>query len=165
MKLYKRNIDKKVLILRLTFLTLTITCFLAFNFHYDNLGYFIAVVFVFLSLIILDNVIVYSDSFLIRKYYFFGLCRRTWYFDKGQKIKISSFGSDFGQDGEIPDYDSSHVVPGLGCLFSIISVFLPHKIVRQEFKVEKLDILDNSIDTAYIVLDRQEFSLLDKFAQ
>ncbi|RZK02759.1 MAG: hypothetical protein EOO46_18330 [Flavobacterium sp.] len=141
------------------------TCFLAFNFRYDNLGYFIAVVFVFLSPIVPNTFTVYLDSFLIRRYYFFGLFRRTWYFEKGQKIKISSYGSDFGQNGEVPGYDSNHMGRGLGCLFSIFSVFLPSKIVRKEFKVEKLDIIDISIDTGYIVLDREEFSYLDKFTQ
>jgi hypothetical protein len=161
MIIYKRYIDKKLLILRLTFFILGTISFFAFKSHYDNLGYFITVVLITLSIIVVKDFIVLIDSFLISKYYFFGLIKRTWRFDKDENIKISSFGSDFGQEGDIPDIDQT--ASGLGCLFSIFSVFAPPKITNREFKIEKFDEINNLLNRVHILLDKPEYEFLQTF--
>ena len=77
MIIYKRYIEKRLFSLRLTFFILGATCFFAFKSHYDNLGYFIAVALITFSIIVVKDFIVSLDSFLISKYYFFGLIKRT----------------------------------------------------------------------------------------
>lgn len=158
---YKRYIYNRLLSLRLSFFTLGIICFLAFKYHHDDLGYFITVVLLTLSIIVVKDLIVCTDSFQISKYYFFGLIKRTWQFNKGENIKVSSFGSDFGQDGDIPYIDDS--ASGLGCLFSIFSIFVPPKIIKKEFNVEKFGETNNLLNRVNILLDRPEFNYLKKF--
>jgi hypothetical protein len=161
MIIYKRYIDKRLWSLRLTFFILGTICFFAFKYYHDNLGYFIAVVLITLSIIVVKDFIVCSHSFSISKYYFFGLIRKTWRFNKGDNVKVSSFGSDFGQDGEITVHDDT--VSGLGCLFSIFSIFLPSKITMKEFKLEKFDEFNSHTKNVYILLNRPEFIHLETF--
>ena len=161
MIIYKRNIDKRLLSLRLTFFVFGAICFFAFKYHYDNLGYFIAVALITLSIIVVKDFIVSFDSFSISKYYFFGLIKWRWRFNKEDKIKASSFGSDFGQDGEIPDYD--YEASELGCLFSIFSTFVPPKITMKKFKVGKFDEFNRPLKSVHILLDKPEFNYLQKF--
>jgi len=155
--IYKRNIEKRVFSLRLVFLILGTGCFLAFNYHYDSLGYFVSVILITLSIIVVKDVAISVDSFLVSKYYFFGLIKWTWNFNKGNNIKLSSFGSDFGQDGESSFHDDT--ATGLGCLFMILEVFSPPKIVMKEFKIEKIDSPSKRV---YILLDKYEFDNLQK---
>jgi hypothetical protein len=161
MMIYKRYVDKKLLSLRLSFFILVPTCFLAFKYLYNNLGYFIAVTLITISIIVVKEFIVFSDSFQISKYYFFGLIKRNWQFNKAENIRISSFGSDFGEDGDIPDNDPT--ASGIGCLFSIFSVFMPPKIVKKEFKIEALNKSNNLIKRTNIFLDKCEFNYLLTF--
>ena len=161
MIIYKRYIDKKLLSIRLTFFILGTICFFAFKSHNDNLGYFIAVALITISIIVVNNVTIFFDSFLISKYYFFGLIKMTWCFKKVDKLKISSFGSDFGQEGEITVHDDT--ASGLGCLFSIFSIFLPSKITMKEIKIERFDEFDNLTKKVYILLDRPEFNFIKTF--
>ena len=161
MIIYKRYIDKRLLSLRLTFFMLATICLFAFKYHYDNLGYFIAVVFITLSIIVVKGFTVWSDSFLISKYYFFGLIKKTWRFNKGENIKLSSFGSDFGQDGDVPDIDN--IASGVGCLFSIFGMFVPPKITSKEFKVEKFDEASKLLNSVSVFLDRPEFNYLQTY--
>ncbi len=79
------------------------------------MGYFIALIFVALSIIVVDDFVVFTDSFQITKYYFFGLIGRSWRFTAEDNIKVSPFGSDFGQDGDIVDMDDT--VVGIGYLY------------------------------------------------
>ena len=157
MTIYKRNIEKRLFSLRLAFLLLGSVCFLAFKYHHDNLGYFVTVVFIILSVIVVKDIEISVDSFLVSKYYFFGLIKWTWDFNKGNNIKVSSYGSDFGHDGESSfHYDTP---TGLGCLFMIFEVFLPPKIVMKEFKIE---IINSPSKRVYILLDKYEFDNLQK---
>lgn len=139
------------------FLILGTGCFLAFKYHYDNIGYFVSVVLISLSIIVVKDVVISVNSFLVSKYYFFGLIKRTWNFNKGDNIELSSFGSDFGQDGESSFHDDT--ATGFGCLFMIFEVFVPPKIVMKEFKIEKID---NPYKTVSILLDKYEFDNLLK---
>jgi hypothetical protein len=158
MIIYKRNIEKRLLSLRLALLILGGVSLLAFKYHHDNLGYFVTVVIITLSIIVVKDVAISVDSFSVSKYYFFGLVKWTWNFNKDNNIKLSSFGSDFGQDGESSFHDDTGT--GIGCLFMIFEVFLPPKIVMKQFKIEKLDNPTKRVD---ILLDKYEFDNLQQF--
>jgi hypothetical protein len=75
MVMYSRNVSKKLFSLRLAFVLLSIICFLAFIFRQNNLGYFIAVVWLTLSTIVVKNIVIKADSLVITKYYIFGLIK------------------------------------------------------------------------------------------
>jgi hypothetical protein len=122
-----------------------------------RLGYFVTVAFIMLSVIVVKDIAISVNSFLVSKYYFFGLIKWTWNFNKGNNIKLSSFGSDFGQDGESSFHDDT--ATGLGCLFVIFEVFSHPKIVMKEFKIEKTDSPSRRV---YILLDKYEFDNLQK---
>lgn len=158
---YKRHIDKKLLSLRLIFFILTTICFFAFKYQNENLGYFIAVVFLALSIIVVKGLVVFSDSFLVSKYYFFGLVKRTWQFTKGENINISSFGSDFGENQDISIHDDS--ASGIGCLLSIFLFLVPPKITIKRFSIEKFDETHKLLKSVSLLLDRSEFKYLQIF--
>ena len=161
MMIYKRHINKKLFSLRLTFFILVSICFFAFESHHDNLGYFIAVTIIMLSIIVVKDFNVSLNSFSVIKYYFFGLIKIKWQFYKGEIVKVSSFGSGFGQDGEIVVHDETS--SELGCLFMIFSIFLPPKITKKEVKIEKFDEFNSLTKSVHILLDRPEFTYLETF--
>ena len=160
MIVYRRNIFRKLLSLRFSSLIIGAICFFFFYYHFDNLGYFTVVVLCTLAIIIIDDFIVSENSFSISKYYFFGFIKWTHLFNKGDKITASSYGSDFGEDGEIPDYDASS---GVGCLVSIFYVFVPPKISMKDFKIRKFDDYNTSIKRIQILLNKSEYEHLKKF--
>ena len=149
--------------LRVSFFILVTICLFAFKNNYNNLGYFIAVTCIMLSIIVINDFTISSSTLSVSKYYFFGLFRIKWHFNKGDKLKITSLGSDFGQDGEIPDYDRT--ASGLGCLFSILSLFSKSQIIIKEVKIVKLNEVDKVTKSVYINLDRYEFKQLQTYIQ
>ncbi len=159
MLLYQRNITNQLLYLRLSFFILGIACFAAFNDNYNNLGYCIAVALLFLSIISLKNLTIYTDSFLIEKYYCFGFIKRSWQFNKEDKLRLTSFGSSFGESGETPDHANDPV--GLGCLYSVFSVFLPPTITKKPFKVAQLDELNTTLKSVTIILNKTEYNYFE----
>ncbi len=161
MLLYQRNITKQLFYLRLSFFILGIACYASFNTHYNNLGYCIAVALIFLSSITLKNLSIYAASFLIEKYYFFGFIKRGWQFNKEDNLRLTSFGSNFGENGETPDHANDPV--GLGCLYSVLSVFLPPTITKKPFKVAQLDELNTILKSVTIILNKTEYDYLRKF--
>jgi hypothetical protein len=137
MVMYSRNVSKKLFGLRLVFVLLSISCFLAFIFQQNNLGYFIAVVWLTLSTIAIKDIVIKADSLLITKYYIFSLVKFSWEFNKADKVKLYSLEASFGEDGgPIFQYDDGS---GLGCLLMIVEVFLPSKIVKQQFTIEDIN--------------------------
>lgn len=161
MLLYQRNITKQLLYLRLSFFILGIACYATFSGQYINLGYCIAVALMFLSSITLKNLSIYADFFLIEKYYFFGFIKRTWQFNKEDNLCLTTFGSGFGESGETPDHFSEP--SGLGCLYSIVGVFLPPTITKKPFKVMEIDEVNTTLKSATIVLNKTEYNYLRKF--
>lgn len=161
MIIYKRNIDKKLLGLRLSFFILGSICFFAFTYHHESLGYITAVAIISLNFIVVKNFMVSSDSLQISKYYFFGLINRNWQFNKGDNIKISSFSLDFDEDDHSPYVDDGN--SGIGCLFFLYSSVVPPKITRKEFKIEKFDLSNHRLKRVHILLDSYEYKCLRKF--
>lgn len=161
MMIYERFIYKKLLSLRISFFILGAIYFLSFIYHFDNLGYFVAVVFIAISIITIRNFIVFPDSFQISKYYFFGLIKRRWQFHKGENVHISTLGADFGEDADRPDVDIEDIE--VGCLFFIFSIFVRPKVVKKEFTVEKRSETNVVLERVHIFLDKAEFNYLKLF--
>ena len=161
MIIYKRHIENKLLSLRLSFIILVTTCALSFIYHYDKIGYFTSVVLLTLTFIVLKDFIVSPDSFRISKFYFFGLIKREWFFNKTENIKISTFGTDFGDDGDVVFIDSG--VPAPLSILSFFLIFAPPKITMNEFKIEKMDEMYCPINAVRILLSEHEFNYLNPF--
>lgn len=161
MIIYHRHISNQLLYLRLSFFILGAGCFSAFNDHYNNLGYCIAVTLFFVSTISLKNLTIYTDSFLIEKYYCFGFIKKSRQFTKEDNLRLTSFGSNFGESGETPDHANDPV--GLGCLYSVFSVFLPPTITKKPFKVAQLDELNTILKSVTIILNKTEYNHLLPF--
>lgn len=155
---YKRNIESKLFSLRLLFLILATSCFLAFKYHQDNVGYFVSVILIMVSMIVVKDIVIYVDSFLVSKYYFFGLIKSTWNFKKEMTIKLSSFGSDYGENGESPMYDDP--ATELGCLFMIIAIFSPPAITMKAITIETID---TPVQRVVLALNKYEFDTVQKF--
>ncbi len=95
------------------------------------------------------------------KYYFFGFIKRKWEFNKVDRIKVSSFYSDFGQNNDVSNYDDTGT--GVGCLLSIILFFIPSKITNKEFKIESLNDKNTAIKSVKITIDNQEFNFIKDY--
>ena len=160
MIIYTRNIDRKLISLRSLFVALCIICLYAFPNNFLNLGYFISILLILLSIVVVKNFIIFTDSFQITKFYFFGLIKRKWQFERGENIQIKSYGSDFGQEGEVPDFGDSET--GVGCLFYIISIFNPPKITYKEFTIQVLG-KAGALKRVQILLNQEEYNLLETF--
>ena len=161
MLIYDRHIEKRLLGLRISFFILVTAFVLAFINHNEKPVYFISVVLFSLSFISIKKFIVSKDSFQISKFYFFGLIKRTWIFKKSDNIKVSTFGTDFGEEGDFPFVDSGDSAP-----LSIISFFFivaRPKITMNEFKVEKFDETNWLISSVRILLNKDEFNYLNSF--
>ena len=161
MIIYKRDIGRKLLSLRILLFILGTVCFLAFHYQYNNLGYFIAVVLILLSIIVVKNFIVFQDSFQISKYYFFGLIRFRWKFNLEEKFKILSLGADFGGEGDVLNTEPD----AAGCLLLVLSVFFPSGsgVIKKEFRIERSGKVNTPFSRVHIFLDRVEFNYLQGF--
>ena len=161
MIIYTRKIGHQLLRLRLTFIILLTSCIFAFTNNFLNLGYFLAVVLIGMSIIVNKNIIVFPNNFQIIKYYFFALLKIKWQFEKADHLQLKSYDSDFGAEGEYYDTDSTGT--GFGCLFSIFAIFMKSEIIRKEIRIEKLSTIKKIINSVDIKVDRSEYRLLQDF--
>ena len=159
MIIYSRDIYKKLFVLRLSFVLLLPLCILSFLYGNSSLGYFVSVALLTLCPIVVKDFVVEESSFYISKYYIFGLIKVTWKFDERHLLKITSFGDAFGSVG-----DSTHEGSGsseLGCLYMILSVFLPPVVIQKRFKLSQIkDQRSISVD---IMLNEAEYDMLKRF--
>jgi len=162
MIIYKRNTDKKLLSLRVVFFVLVICCLFTFKYSYSNLGYFLLVIFITLSIIVIKNFMVFENSFQISKYYFFGLVKLKWEFNKSDNINVTSYDSDFGQDDDMPNIDDS-TGTGLVCISSIFYIFKPSKIIYRQFNFELLDQNFTYLKSVNVALDDHEFNFVKDY--
>ena len=161
MILYKRDINQKLLCVRISFLILGTGCFFSFTNNVSSLGYLLAFTVFIMSTIVINDLRVLSDSFDISKYYFFGFIKREKRFEKFKTINSRPLGRDFGEYGEFVVEDPSS--SGIGCLFSLFFNVLSPKIVKKEFYIEMLDTDNSVIESAYILLDIKEYAFLKDF--
>jgi hypothetical protein len=158
MIMYKRNIRNRLLSLRLLFVLLLTISYLAFKSHNYNLSYFIVVVMIFTSIIVVTDFIIFIDSFHISKYYFFGLFRVKFNFNKLEKVQIISNGVNFGEDDEINYSDETDT--GIGCLFTIFQFFYTPKVAKKEFFIERNSENIDLKKRIKILLDETEYNCL-----
>ncbi len=161
MIIYKRHIEKRLLLLRLSFFILGAICAYAFINQYEKLGYFISVVLFTVVFIVIKDVIVSADSFQVYKFYFFGLIKRRWVFNKNDNVKVSTYGTDFGEDGDVPFVESSDAAPI--SILSFFLIFAPPKITMNAFKVQKFSETYLVISSVRVLLDKHEFNYLNSF--
>ena len=163
MEIYKRNVEGKISKLRLLLIaSVAIAILLIVN---DNIKllYFVAFLLLIFSLIVVDNFRRTYTSLIIDKYFLFGLIRITWTYDKSERVVIKSEGYRFGDDAEVPVFDSGESIFGL--LFSMIySVFGKPKIGRIRFSVQKLKPSGLITKPVYIFLDREEYRMAKEIA-
>jgi hypothetical protein len=113
------------------------------------------------SIIVVKDFEVYPESFQISKYYLFGLIKRKWQFNRGDKIEITSFDSEFGAEGDPVDTDITGT--GLGCIVSIFSAFMPSTVIRKGFNIEMFNEEKELLKRVHIVLDKPEYNYLKTF--
>lgn len=161
--IYTRAITIKLWILRLSGIFLTAACILSFSNHHTNAGYFLAVLCISLGLICIKNIRVFTNYFQVEKYYLFGWIKRKWLFRQMDNIALKSVEKDFGaqEDYEVTDPGGS----ALGCMASIIAIFLKGTVTIREFTIEKSDNDGNIKGSVYITLNQEEYWLLQRFAE
>lgn len=159
--IYNRNINRRLLMLRLLFIVLMTGCIFSFARQQEGLGYLLAIILLMLNFIVVTGLTVTAGSFGITKYYAFALIKQTWRFNKGDNIRLFSTDPDFRQDVEITDVNDE---PGeLGCLFTVFSSFTPSAITKRQYEIEKRDEDNGSIKKVRVLLSRTEFNYLSTF--
>ena len=160
MLFYKRPIDNKLLTLKILLTALVGSIVFSIWTGIINLTYFSSISFIFCSLITLKGFEVDLESILVEKYYFYGLIRRKTTFLKKNKIKISSFGLDFGQNVDIKFDDAESPA---GCLLSLVPFLISkNKISLKPFTIETFSQGGEVLLKADILLTEEEYNLLKK---
>ncbi len=78
-------------------------------------------------------------------------------------IKMRSFDLDYGENGESFSYAYDDPIGGLGCLFSVLYYFIPPKIKKRKFIIEKFGETNEVLNRISIILDKREFDYLSSF--
>ena len=140
---------------------LVIGGFLAFSYNIDSLGWLFTFILFLISVISIDDLKVETESFDLANFYLYGFIKRKKRFTRNEIINSRPISGDFGESGAI--YVDDGYSTGIGCLLSIFFCFNPPKIKRREFYVEMLSANNSVIESAYILLNQQEFCLLKNF--
>jgi hypothetical protein len=157
---YRRNIYGKLIFLRLLSLVTGILCYTSFDAGHTNLGYFLAVVLAFLSIIVIEDLIVFSDSFQVKKFYFLGILPIRRSFNKNEKIVFHSYASGFEEE-EDEGEGFSHVETAAGCLFYLYSFFgKKNKVTHRKYTIKKVGGKSGFTGMVEIFLSRQEYELI-----
>lgn len=159
--IYNRNINRRLLILRLLFIVLMIGCILSFVGRQEGFGYLLAIILLTLNFIVVTGLTVADGSCCITKYYAFALIKQTWRFNKGDKIRLYSTDPDFGQEAQ--EITVAEEPVELGCLFTVFSVFAPSTITKRQYEMEQRDEYNDSIKKVRILLSPAEFNYLSTF--
>ena len=155
---YRRNIYNKLIALRSISIVTGFLCYLSFDANKNNLGYFLAVVLALLSIIVIEDFVVFPDSFQVKKYYFFGFLPIRWNFIKDDKIFLVPDGYGFGKESDPEEFFDSDV----GCLFLIFSVFSKQgKITHLKFTIKKQEGKSRFLNQVDIFLSREEHQLIN----
>jgi len=92
---YQRHIGNKLLALRFISIVVGLFCYNSFATNKVNVGYVLVIVLMLLCLIIVEDFIVLSDSFHVKKFYFFGFLPATWTFTKTGRPFLILYSGDF----------------------------------------------------------------------
>ncbi len=159
MLLYKRNYERKLISLRISFIALTSISVYFYTNKISGLVYLSALALVLLSFYVIKNFSEYEDSFEITKFYFFGLFTKKWRFDKMDNIRLKLPTQNFGDEFEAPSFDdASHT--GLGCLPFTFFMFFPPRITHMKFLIQSFDDVGKTLKQVSIFLDRNEYNIM-----
>jgi hypothetical protein len=157
---YERKIERKVSLMRLLAVLLIAIGFFAFKWGYSNFGYFILVAFISLSVVVITDFSVSTESIVIKRYFIFGFYRLSWCFEDGSEIAANSFESDFGESSHSGNYPAAET--NVGCVFSLFELFFPSKITRREFIISTKS---DPSDKVKLLLNKEEYEFLRGFMQ
>jgi hypothetical protein len=156
---YRRNIYSKLIALRGLSIVTGILCYLSFDAGYTSLGYFLSVVLVFLSIIVIKDIVVFPDSFRVKKVYFFGILPISWSFKKNEKVVLHSYTSGFEEEDDADGF--SHLETPAGCLFYFYSVFgKKNRVTHRKFTIGKEDGKTGLLGKTEMFLSKQEYQLI-----
>ena len=159
MIIYQRNFDKQLRSLRILFAALICAFSYAFVKHIIILDYVLTFLFVSLSLLVVKD-FSFSPGYLeIKKFYFFGIIKRKWCFDKTENIKVTSSNPDFGEEFDPPSFDDWET-PTLGCLASILFTIFPTRVTHKKFTIESLEGSEKVTKRVQILINKEEYGLL-----
>ena len=161
MTIYNRDIRKKLIFLRLSFLIIVSVCFFGFTYSIYSLATLAIFVSLIMSTIGVEDLSIYTLSFVITKSYFFGFIKFSKRFEKNKTINVKPIGGDFGnyEEAFVEDPHST----GIGCLLSIFFFLLPRKKTIREFYLEMLDENKIVLEKVYANLNKQEFGFIKEF--
>ena len=160
MLVYKRNTGKNLSILQLISFCIAATCCFAFKQNSMNLGYFLFVTLIFLSIIKSENLLIFADFFVIKKYYFFGLIILSHKFNKIDNLRYRSYSQDYNTLLEWEYSDNSGTA--IGCLFSLVLFFKRSTVAYREFVLEKIEFDQVSLKIS-VILSKKEYDILQNF--
>ena len=164
MHVYKRNVDKKLTSLRACFVILILLGTFSVLNKNQNLAYLIGTFTLFGGLITISSFQVYLTSFVIVKYYFFGLIAFRSNFANTDKIDISPKKFSFQGTPNIPSTEDGST--GLSALYGCLYPSLGNpKIGKIKFELSKINIEGQKQDTVSIFLDIQEYQILQIFVE
>ena len=156
---YRRNIYNKLIVLRGLSIVTGILCYLSLDKGIVNLGYFLAVVLVFLSIVVIKNLVVFPDSFQVKKIYFFGVFPVNWNFRKDERVVLHSYTSEFEEEDDADGF--SHMETTAGCLFYIYAVFgKQNRITHRKFSIKKEISKSGFLGEVEIFLSKEEYQLI-----
>jgi hypothetical protein len=161
MVIYKRNIENKLMALRIVSLLLGFLCYYSFDSFNTNLGYFLSVILVLLSIVVIENFKVFPNSFQVKRFYFFGFFPVKWNFMKDE-FDIRSYGSNYGEEGDALELGQAET--GAGCLFYLFTIFSSKgRITHRKFILRKKGSGLFSLNRVDILLSNEEYELLKGF--
>jgi hypothetical protein len=164
MVFYKRNINNKLFALRFISLVLAISCYWSFDKGKDNPGYVLAVALIVLSLITIEGLVVYAESFQVKKFYFFGLIPINWTFTKEEKAVLVAYGSGFGEEGDLLELGQSET--GVGCLYFLLSAFMKQgNITHIKYTIKPAGSRSNLFKRVDVMLSHEEYQLIIPMVQ
>ena len=156
---YQRNINGKLFALRSFSFVAGILCFFSFNSGYSNLGYFLSVVLVFLCLIVIEDLVVFQDSFQVKKFYFFGTVPIIRSFNINEKIFLHSNTAGYEEEDDGDGF--SNFETAAGCLFYIYTVFgKKPRVTHRKFTIKKEVGAPGLGSSAEIFLSKEEYQLI-----
>lgn len=158
MLFYKRPIKKKLLSLKILLTVLVGTIVFSIWAEITNLTYFTSICFIFFSLITVKGFEVDLENIIVDKFYFYGFIRQRKSFLKKNKIKIKSYGLDFGQNIDV-NFDEAE--SPTGCLLSFLPFLISkNKITVKPFTIETVSQTGELILKENILLTEEEYEFV-----
>lgn len=158
MYIYKRSIRRNLASLRLFGFLSVLTSVVLLVSGNERPAYLLILILIGSCFLKVSDFRVTKASFSIGRYFVFGFFRQVSEYNRGEKIKIISDAQIFGEQAEIPVYDSEGSL--LGLLFSwIYPLFGKPRVARIRFSFQKDTGGGNLTQPVYIMLDKSEYQM------